>query len=660
MDSISDDYNEYIDDYHEDSDDYNVYDDEGRKSGSEMSDSERANNDHNIEDVITIESDNEEDARIREENRQIRLIPDGRVGRPRDVLNRFVNSSGTNRPMEEREINQGHNTNNNNDNDDDIEIISAIDRPERINGPIDPNSDYIDLDEEERNPNTGLNPMTIATQPDGATPQEVADGVTIVGERTTLPSVILNLPGGEQLRLDATARDAPMRSSFEWAEGLPEQRSRLLRRSGRNLRRRGRTLFEPISPAVPSTDLSSYLPVAVRSARRRLENNIRNIQRNVQRPRADYSDTSSDSPEMTQIRREISSYPPDVRSAFDHAETIGEFRSIIQNVAPVTWDECGDDLSQLYVRYRSSHNSMNRWSMDRVQSINNSRPSPLRQQVEARSNNTAMTGGTNPYEVGRNNVWGGSPAEMLRRAGLLDDEDDEDYRPRGFYMTEADRLEAERREEERTQNIINMIQAREENERDKRVKLFMEGTKAQEKQYHDKADKLPDGFSSNFDTIPKVKVNVVKNGKQETLILEDNSSEQEGIIEVPSCTLCGSELGIGIPDSFEGLNQKDKGVSFEYLVEEYGFSCPYQSLLKPTQLDRDLSRRTYVAACGHTYCGRCYVRIENAKSKRKMTKKKLATLYGSSNPNNYGPTTCPAEGCTSRLRTKGKMREMYL
>lgn len=637
------------------SEDHNEYNDEVRKSGSEISDSERINNNENI---ITIESDNEEDSRIRDENRRIRLFGDGRVGRPRDILNRFVNASGTNRSMEQQGVNQTGNTGN--DEDDDIEIISAVDRPERIHGPIDPDSEYIDLDEEERNMNTELDPIMIATQPDGASPQEDADGVMIVGERTTLPTVILNLPGGEQLRVDATARDAPMRSSFEWAEGLPESRNRLLRRSGRNLRRRGRTLFEPISSTNATDDEQSLIPIAVRAARRRMENNIRNIQRNGRRPRVDYSDTSTDSPQMTQIRREISSYPPDVRSAFDHAETLGEFQSIIQNVAPVTWGECGDDLSQLYVRYRSTHTSMNTWSMNRVQSVNNARPSPLRQQVQVRSNNTAMFGGTNSYEVGRNNVWGGSPAEMLRRAGLFDDEDDEDYRPRGYYMTERDRLEAERREEERTQNIINMIQAREENERDKRVKLFMEGTKAQEKQYHDKANQLPDGYSSNFDTIPKVKVKVVKNGKEETLILEDNTSEQDGIIEVPSCTLCGIELGVGIPDSFEGLNIKDKGVSFEYLVEEYGFTCPYQSLLKPTQLDRDLSRRTYVAACGHTYCGRCYVRIENAKSKSKMTKKKLATLYGSSNPNNYGPRVCPADGCTSKLRTRGKMREMYL
>lgn len=637
-----------------------INDESRRKSVSDTADSENINNNEN---VIMIDSDEDEDTRIRDENRRVRLFNDGRVGRPRDVFNRFVNASGTNRLMNQQDGDHNRNGGHGEDNDD-IEIISAVDRPERIEGPIYPNSEYIDLDQEERNANSRLNPTNTVTQTDGTSAGgEENDGVTIVGERTTLPTVILNLPGGEQLRVDATARDAPMRSSFEWAEGLPESRSRLLRRSGRNLRRRGRTLFEPISSSNGANDEtndgSSLVPIAVRAARRRMENNIRNIQRGGQRPRVDYNDTSVDSPAMTQVRREISSYPSEIQHAFTEAQTAGEFQSIIENVSPDTWNRHGPSLTELYVRYRTTPTGINAWASDRVRAENNARANRLRQQVEARSNNTAMFGGSNPYEVGRNNLWGGT-AEMLRRAGIFDDEEDDDYQPTRFFATLGDRLEAERREEERTQQIINMIQAREENERDKRVKLFMEGTKAQEKKYHDTADNLPDGYSSNFDTIPKTKVSVVKDGKQETLVLEDNASEQEGIVEIPSCTLCGIELGIGIPDSFNGLNEKDKGVSFEYLVEEYGFSCPYQSLLRPTQLDRDLSRRTYVASCGHTFCGRCYVRIENAKTKSKMTKKKLATLYGSSNPNNYGPRVCPADGCKARLRTKGKMREMYL
>lgn len=59
---------------------------------------------------------------------------------------------------------------------------------------------------------------------------------------------------------------------------------------------------------------------------------------------------------------------------------------------------------------------------------------------------------------------------------------------------------------------------------------------------------------------------------------------------VSSCVLCGVELGVGIPNDYFCITEEDKSLTFEDLVTMYDYHCLYQSLYRPTQLDRDLSK----------------------------------------------------------------------
>ena len=155
-------------------------------------------------------------------------------------------------------------------------------------------------------------------------------------------------------------------------------------------------------------------------------------------------------------------------------------------------------------------------------------------------------------------------------------------------------------EEQQTQNIIQMIQEREEQEYEARKRKYMEDTKSKQLGYLEKAVKLPEGYSSSFDTTPKMNITIKKNGKEEELTVTDDQAAAF-YMDLPSCSLCGVELGVGIPDEFQGLSTQDRGVSFEALKAKYEFHCPYQALSKPSLVDRDLSRRTYVAAVSYTH-----------------------------------------------------------
>lgn len=638
-------------------------------------------------DIILIESDDDQDRLTVDENRPVRLIQDRRVGRPRDSLNRFVNQNGTNRAILRRlEINNGENTNTSNDNSDDddgVEIVSTRDTQRNNDGPIYPETEYIDLEDDNINNDNNTRSRVLSLNHGGQhTDHNEDDGLMIMEERTTHPTVTLTLPGGEHLQIDATTTDRPIRSSFEWQEELPETRRRLLRRSGRSLQRAARSIFydeedsDNDNNENPNGGTRSRLPRNIRRLHQQQEARIGDIERRRRQQNQDQSNLDSRNPVLEQIRRRIQTYPPDVRSSFDHAQSLHEFRSILQNIAPVTLQECGDELTSLFTQYRS--HLMENWAAQRVQTArDDSRRTRLQQRPPP---------GHNIRRRLRDRYNGMTPEERLiglirprrnRSEDRLNDSDEEfregfisvvnmmngnfDYDDLNEYDYDYDYVERNQpeRENERTQNIINMIQEREERERDARVKNFMLKTKTMQENFHEKAKNLPDGYSANFDIIPKMKLNIVKNGEEERVIVDDDDTWQYQI-DVPTCALCGVELGVGIPDDFLGISKDDRGLSFEYLVDKYQYHCPFQSLLKPTQLDRDLSKRTYIANCGHTFCGRCYVRIENAKARIKMSKKKLAELKGSSNPDNYGPKKCPAADCKGILRAKGKMREMYL
>ncbi|GAV51651.1 hypothetical protein ZYGR_0AF01220 [Zygosaccharomyces rouxii] len=584
---------------------------------------------------IIIESDQEEDQRIRDEARPIRLHPDGRLDRPRDGLNRFVNSEGTNVATTRSQDNGGS--------DDEVAILGEVSNTQNNEGgPIGSDAEYVDLDADN-------GPQVIEVNDNNRNNNDNSDddGLVIVQERTTAPRVTLNLPGGESLQIDASPTDRPFRRSFEW-----QQQDRTRRQAmARSARRASRLLFhtsdddDDNNHRNGSTE-NGRLPPSVLQLRRQEEERSR-LQNLARRRSQLRSDATQGNPVLMRLRERIDSFPPDVRSAFVHAQSLYEFRSILQNVAPLTLQECDNELVPLFTEYRSR--MVQNWATNRVQ---------LNQQESRRLNEE--------HNERQRRLWhnrrhfrihmevGGGFGESLANYILMN--------ANGMGSNDAAWLYngygGDMDEEESTQSIVSMIQEREEREHDCRTKKYMEKTRDQQQSFVQRAMELPDGYSASFDTEPKIKLDIVRDGKEETVVVKDDSVSDQWL-EVPVCTLCGVELGVGIPDDFEGITKMDRGVSFECLVYKYQFHCPYQTLARPSQLDRDLSRRTFVAPCGHTYCGRCFARIDNARGKSRMAKRKLAQLKGSAHPDNYGPKICPAKGCKSPIRTRGKMREAF-
>ncbi|CAI4322777.1 BDM_1a_G0009020.mRNA.1.CDS.1 [Saccharomyces cerevisiae] len=597
------------------------------------------------ETVILIDSDKEEDASIREANLPVRLYPDRRVGRRRDALNRFVRSGSRSRNSQRTHITASSERPDFQANNDDITIIREVGRFFGDDGPIDPSAHYVDLDQEPGS-ETLETPRTIQVDNtngylnDNGNNNESDDGLTIVEERTTRPRVTLNLPGGERLEVTATTTDIPIRRSFEFQEDLGASRRQLLRRSAT----RARNLFVDRSDENDEdwTDDTHNLPEAIQRARResrmRMSRRIAERQRRVQQQRVSSDENISTSIRLQSIRERIQSYTPDIRSAFHRAESLHEFRSILQNVAPITLQECEEELMALFTEFRNQ--LLQNWAIDRVR---NTQEEALRLHREALERQERTAGrvfhrGTLRESITNYLNFNGEDGFLSRLWS-------------GPALSDAD-------EERHTQNIIDMIQEREERERDVVMKNLMNKTRAQQEEFEARAASLPEGYSASFDTTPKMKLDITKNGKEETIIVTDDDLAKT-LEDIPVCCLCGAELGVGIPDDFTGISQKDRGVSFEGLVSKYKFHCPYQTLARPSMLDRDLSKRTFIASCGHAFCGRCFARIDNAKKKSKMPKKKLAQLKGSAHPDNYGPKLCPADSCKKLIRSRGRLKEVY-
>ncbi|QLQ80346.1 hypothetical protein HG537_0D03470 [Torulaspora globosa] len=502
------------------------------------------------------------------------------------------------------------------DGDDDLSIFRETSRP--VESDVNAGAEYIDL---EREPVSGENERNSQVSRD--------DGLMIVQERRAAPAIRLNVPGRGYVEISASPYDRPVRRSFE-----RQEHSRQLRQPGRRRLRRAAERTSQSRRQIPEDDADDdddYRPAPIGRIPARL----------VRRRRQEFSVPQLD-PVLTELRNRIDNFSPDIRSAFIHAQTVSEFRSILQNVDPLMWQECNGELEQLYNAYRARMSIVAADQTRRV--LRNSSQSENRPYVRR----------TGP--LGLHVDIGGRMDESLTNY-LLEHETD----PNGRYAMMAMAVFDEMDEEARTQSIVNAIQEREERERDIRVKNFSEKSRPQEEKFLQKCNGLPQGYSSSFDTKIPPTMEVTEDGKKRTIMIDDKIRDEWE--EVAVCCLCGVELGVGIPDDFEGITKEDRHATFESLTARYEFHCPYQSLTRPTKLDRDLSRKTFVAPCGHTYCGRCVVRIRNAGSRcsNKDSKKKLANLKGSSHPDNYGPRTCPATNCRQPIRsTKAKMREAFL
>lgn len=373
--------------------------------------------------------------------------------------------------------------------------------------------------------------------------------------------------------------------------------------------------------------------------------------------------------ELTDVREKIAKYPLAIKKAFDDCETLFTFQQTVNRTMPTGATEAIKNLKNLFIRYRSIRG--------------NSRLEQYTQAVETTSSAVVASRVSEPHyrrghhrngyeeesatrEAGRdymrfrrNMGLGQSGNDAMRGpTGESHRGDDDTYRR--AYLESGYFAPMLGNEEETTRSIIQMIERREAAERSALTNKFSESTEAQKNKIYGKAGNLPSGYTSSFSSDilmnrDKMQNTNVSNGNTSSVVAE----VMEGYEKVPICVLCGVELGMGIPLDFEGKRSIDQ--SFEYMVEKYGVACPFQALTRPTDYDRECSKRCFVAKpCGHVFCGRCVLRVNHATRLSAGAKKSMSRFKGPSNPNNYGPNTCVGENCHVKLRKKGAFQEVFL
>lgn len=549
--------------------------------------------------IIEIESDPEEDQRIINEYRQSLIVSNRRQNRPRDISNRFINSQTLNRQQNEVQEGLIHTD------DDDLQIVNEMYLNDE--GPIDGTPEFIDLEYNQPQSRTVFN---------YSEDNDNDDEVAILEERTTVPTFLLNLPSGQTLRIRGTIQDINARRSFE---NQRTARGNILRRVASSAQRLFITDPEDSINGDEIQHENAYLP----------QNVVRERQRNQLQDHI-----------FRQTIPEVDVLDSELRSMFYHAETPHELRNMMLVNGIDVNTASSTQLLQLFVRFRSRQ--INNWARERTQDFQSRTSGRL-------SGHNGVQGSIFNSSRRHRHPFNGRQSTPFTSFVL--------GRSIGGFSSWPRELFGEN-EDEVTQNIIDMIQEREEQDLDNRKMKYMEDKKSQQQSFIDRAAQLPDKYSSSFDFTPKMKITMERNGQsEEVLTIHDESAKD--YIDISVCCLCGVELGLGIPDDFQGILQVNKEVPFESLISKYDFSCPYQALERPSAVDRELSKKTFVAHCGHTFCGRCFARINNAKKFSKVSKKKLAELHGPLHPDNYGPRICPATGCKGQLRARGRMREVF-
>ena len=120
------------------------------------------------------------------------------------------------------------------------------------------------------------------------------------------------------------------------------------------------------------------------------------------------------------------------------------------------------------------------------------------------------------------------------------------------------------------------------------------------------------------------------------------------------CELCAIVLGEGAPDDFKSDPIYDE--NFSMYVKQYKAQAPWFCVHPFTQVDIDLSKRVFVAKCGHTFCGRCVKNIGNRPSR--VAKKGNTNVLSVKNPDAYQPRVCPATECGKKFTAKA-FTEIY-
>lgn len=120
------------------------------------------------------------------------------------------------------------------------------------------------------------------------------------------------------------------------------------------------------------------------------------------------------------------------------------------------------------------------------------------------------------------------------------------------------------------------------------------------------------------------------------------------------CELCGITLGQGIPSDFRPDPRYN--LRLEKYAKQYRVQAPWFCISLCSEIDIDLSKRVFVAKCGHTYCGRCVKNIGNRPKRTKATPSGLTIA----NPALYAPPKCPGQGADCHKRfTARSFAELY-
>lgn len=121
------------------------------------------------------------------------------------------------------------------------------------------------------------------------------------------------------------------------------------------------------------------------------------------------------------------------------------------------------------------------------------------------------------------------------------------------------------------------------------------------------------------------------------------------------CDLCGIILGEGIPDDFKPNLYYSKDDNFKEFCEDYKVQAPWFCIKQCLPADVDLSKRVFVAKCGHIYCGRCVKNIGNRPSGRRKQNQKITI----DNPLVYAPRKCTNSECNLSFTGKKSFTELY-
>ncbi|KAK6455296.1 uncharacterized protein RJT20DRAFT_130076 [Scheffersomyces xylosifermentans] len=118
------------------------------------------------------------------------------------------------------------------------------------------------------------------------------------------------------------------------------------------------------------------------------------------------------------------------------------------------------------------------------------------------------------------------------------------------------------------------------------------------------------------------------------------------------CGLCGITLGEGIPEDFTPDPRYD--ANFEKFAKQYRVQAVWFCIKQCTEVDIELSKRIFVAKCGHTFCGRCVKNIGNRPRRTKGTPSGFSIV----NPVLFAPSKCPSPDCSRKFTAKG-FTEIY-